>query len=218
MLTLAIVNGKGGTGKTTLAVQFAVRSSLDHPRTALVDLDPQRSLHEWFDRRGKSESPSIFTGSEIAADAVEALSLNGYDVAILDGPPAFLTVIQEMIEAADVTIIPVKPGLFDLSATTGIIQFARDARKPHLIVLNDVHGREKAASIARQILEDSDVPVAATEIAHRAAYMTSVANGRSVVDPGNRDHAAADEIERLWGEVKALAAKAKRKAKRSAYG
>ena len=77
-----------------------------HYRVALVDLDPMKGLVAWWQRRGRTENPTIFEGGETAADAVERLEMDGWDICIMDSPPAFLTVIDEMIRAADFTVIP----------------------------------------------------------------------------------------------------------------
>ena len=103
MLTIAVANTKGGVGKTTLAATLAVRAAQDkfrggsHYRVALVDLDPMKGLVAWWQRRGRTENPTIFEGCETAADAVERLEMDGWDICIMDSPPAFLTVIDEMI-------------------------------------------------------------------------------------------------------------------------
>lgn len=77
MYIIAVVNTKGGVGKTTLASALAVRAAKDSPRVAMVDLDPQRSLVEWWQRRGATDNPTVFEGATIPADAVEALALDG---------------------------------------------------------------------------------------------------------------------------------------------
>jgi chromosome partitioning protein len=96
----------------SLAATLAVRAAQDkfrggaHYRVALVDLDPMKGLVAWWQRRGRTENPTIFEGCETAADAVERLEMAGWDICIMDSPPAFLTVIDEMIRAADFTVIP----------------------------------------------------------------------------------------------------------------
>jgi chromosome partitioning protein len=68
MYVIAVVNTQGGVGKTTLASALAVRAAKDSPRVAMVDLDPQRSLVEWWQRRGSTENPTIFEGADSPVD------------------------------------------------------------------------------------------------------------------------------------------------------
>ena len=58
MIVIAVVNSKGGTGKTTLASALSVRAAKDSKRVAMVDLDPQKSLIAWWQRRGKTDKPN----------------------------------------------------------------------------------------------------------------------------------------------------------------
>ena len=51
MKTLAILSRKGGTGKTTLAVNLSVAAARAGHSTILVDLDPQASAAKWNDNR-----------------------------------------------------------------------------------------------------------------------------------------------------------------------
>ncbi|MBW4458110.1 MAG: ParA family protein [Nostoc indistinguendum CM1-VF10] len=58
MKTIAIASRKGGTGKTTLAVNLGVAAFLNKKQVALIDLDPQGSLSSWGDSR-EDESPAV---------------------------------------------------------------------------------------------------------------------------------------------------------------
>ena len=69
---ISLCNQKGGVGKTTTAATLGVRAAQDSKRTALVDLDPQRALIEWWRRRGETDNPRIFEGVDRAADAIAA--------------------------------------------------------------------------------------------------------------------------------------------------
>jgi chromosome partitioning protein len=210
MITIAVVNSKGGSGKTTLSSALGVRAAKDG-RVALLDLDPQRSLVEWWRRRGASENPTIFEGVDEAADAVERADLAGYDWLILDSPPAFLQVIQDAVHAADFAIIPIRPSMIDLTATQDTIAIARDAGTAFLCVLNDAIRGEKILDSAREFLSKFAVPTAATTVFHRVSHIRGMAVGKSGPEVNNgKDTAAAKEIDDLWQEVNAAATKAAR--------
>ena len=213
MITVAVVNSKGGVGKTTLSAALAVqatRESQGKARVAMVDLDPQRSLVEWWKRRGKkADSPTIFEGVDSAIDAIERAERDGWDWLFLDGPPAFLVVMEEMVSAADFTLIPVRPSVVDLLSSEDAVVLAREADAAFLVVLNDVGAqeREKVVRLTREALFSSGVPIAETEIIHRVAHMTGMNTGKSASEIKGASAAAA-EIERLWAEVKTAAIKA----------
>ena len=146
MITIAVVNTKGGVGKTTLSAALAVRAAQDSKLVAMVDLDPQRWLIEWWKRRGSPSAgehqPTILEGVDDPVEAVERALQVGYEWLFLDGPPAFLTTVQAMIEAADFTLIPVKPSVVDLLASEDAVVLAREANAAFLVVLNDVGAQD----------------------------------------------------------------------------
>lgn len=210
MITIAVVNTKGGVGKTTLSAALAVRAAQDGKRVAIVDMDPQKALIGWWKRRGpaQSDSPCLFEGPDTAHDAVEALGLNGWDIIIMDGPPAFLTVIQEMIEVADLALIPVKASAVDLLATQDAVALAREAGVSFLVAFNDVGQKEKVVDRAREFLMNVNVPLASTQITHRVSHISAMTVGKSAAEvktSKGKDEAAAAEINALWLEVEAAA-------------
>ena len=127
---------------------------------------------------------------------------------IIDGPPAFLQIVSEMVDVADFTLIPCKPSMLDILAMQDVISFARDAKSAHLVVLNDVPSA-KFAETSRSLLTAQRVPVAKTQVSHRPSHIAALAAGKTAAEiNGGRDKLAASEIEALWLEVKAAATKA----------
>jgi chromosome partitioning protein len=218
MITIAVVNTKGGVGKTTICASLAVRAARDSARVAAIDLDPQLSLVEWWKRRGKGDNPTIFEGVCDVADAVERATWAGYDWLFLDGPPAILQTVRDSIGVADFTLIPVKPSMVDLLATQDTVAIATDAEVPFLCVFNDVASGEKVVESAKTFLFNYKVPIAKAAIIHRVSHVKGMAVGKSAAEVNNgRDTAATKDIDELWHEVKASATKAaKARAKRKA--
>jgi chromosome partitioning protein len=215
VIVIAVCNTKGGVGKTTLTASLAVRAAKESKRVALVDLDPQASLTAWFERRGAPENPRVLRDVDTASEAVERLELTGWDWVFIDTPPAFLQLLQDAIAAADFVVVPMKPSALDVAASQEAVVMAREEDKPHLVVLNDVEPRWKETQKTRAYLEESDVPVAQTAIAHRSSHVAGMTVGKSAAELNKgKDEKAAEEIEGLWQEIKAGAKKAvKAKAK-----
>ncbi len=82
MRTIAIINRKGGCGKTTTAVSLAGALGESGRRTLVVDLDPQGSASSWLgtgptDRRDLLET---FLGTRPLADIAEPTRAAGVDL------------------------------------------------------------------------------------------------------------------------------------------
>jgi chromosome partitioning protein len=207
MKTVALINTKGGVGKTTLSSNLAVWVAQHGKRVAMVDLDPQRSLASWWKRRGQSDNPCIFTGADNAADAVEILSNDApqegpWDYCFLDSPPSALLLIQEAVAAADVVLIPCKAGGHDVDAMRDALRIAHHSGKPYKIVINETMPREKAQDALRAMLTNSGFPVATIDIGRRTSFSNGASVGKAGFEMGDKE--AAAQIEALWSEVLAL--------------
>lgn len=218
MHIIGVLNTKGGCGKTTLTGCLAVRAAggaaKPEAQVAVVDLDPQSSYSEWYRRRGSPENPALLLGEDRATDAVEALRLtSSYDYVFVDGPTNALLVTEDAIKAATFVIIPMKASGLDLSASQDCISLCQDLKKPFLVVINDKgNGDGKLVKEANQLLFSWNVPIAKTVIVHRVAYVNAITTGKTGPE---KDKAAAEEIDKLWDEVKDAVRKAS-KAKASA--
>ena len=209
MRTIAVVSGKGGVGKTTLASALAVRAARESKRVAMVDLDPLGSLAAWWKRRGSTDNPCIFGNADTATDAVEALELDGWDYVFIDCPPAFVATMQDAIEQADLALIPLRPSALDLLGSEDAVAMAKEAKTAFVCVFNDVEPRWSGSSAAREYLVAAGVPVAKTVVAHRAAHFSAMAFGKTGPEVG-KDGRAEEEISALWSEIKAALKKGRR--------
>lgn len=206
MKAIALASLKGGVGKSTLAAALAVRATRDGLRVALVDLDPQESLADWFGRRADKAGLTLFHNADLASEALEALRLTeAPDLVVFDTPPAFVPTVEDAIATADLSVIPLRPGALDLIGSEGAVQITAEAGRPYLCVFNDADTRWKGLAEAREYLEGAGVPVAKAVVAHRSAFMAAMASGKTGAE--GSDKRAAEEIDALWTEVKAALGK-----------
>ena len=106
MPVVAIVNQKGGTGKTTLSINLASAFAQIYP-TLLMDADPQASALDWADSRATQQMNLDACGVEPSRLLRDVRSLApGYAWIIIDGPPGIGRVSADAVRAADIVLIP----------------------------------------------------------------------------------------------------------------
>lgn len=213
MIIIAVVNTKGGVGKTIICSALAVEAARQDGRVGVIDLDPQKSLLNWAARRGSKDNPKdnpmVIDGDGRALDAIESLKDEGFDWVFMDGPPAIMETIAECIGCADLAVIPLKPAGLDLIASEAAFQIAQSSNTPFLCVFNDVTQKEKQSICkeARGFLFYRNHPIADTSLVHRISHIAGTNLGKTAAEVKKKDPLAAGEIAALWQEVKELALK-----------
>lgn len=84
MKVLAIINQKGGVGKTTSCANLGAALALQGHKVLLVDLDPQAHLSISFDRMPEPSDPSVYTllaGEHGFEDVMQPTSHDGLWIA-----------------------------------------------------------------------------------------------------------------------------------------
>jgi chromosome partitioning protein len=213
MKTISIVCPKGGVGKTSIAAALAVRASKDFPRVAMIDLNrDQANFTQFWQLRGEPDNPRLFSDHENLVIDLPLLAEDGWDICIIDTPPSYLDVIDTAVMVANAAIIPVKCSIFDAGSIGPIVEMCRRRRVPYAFLLNDLDQRFKTLiSQVTASLKD-DGPVLKSQVSHLQSYIVAPNMGKTGAEI---DRKAAEEIDALWSEVKALAGITKRKGARA---
>jgi chromosome partitioning protein len=208
MKTLAILAQKGGSGKTTVAVHMAICASQRDLRTAIIDIDPQRSAVQW-----NASRPDGRQLDAIAADVqqlpglLQKAAAGGIDLVIIDTAPHSNAAAAIAARLADYVLIPCRPARFDLDAIASTVDIARAANTPAAVVINAAP-RGRLAEEARSALARKGITVVPPVLHQRAAYSHAVIDGRSVHEYEPKGAAAAEidelyhHITRLYGDIK----------------
>ena len=185
MPVVAVLNPKGGVGKTTLATNLAGYFAANGARTMLGDIDRQESAKYWLRLRPKGVAP-IETWE---VNGVMARPPKGVTHVVLDTPAQITdSKVADIVRVADKVLVPVAPSLFDVVATQDFLQSLRRAypsaaefRKHVRVVGMRVDPRTKAADELARCLGEMDIDVAGY-LRNTHNYVHLAAHGLTVFD------------------------------------
>jgi chromosome partitioning protein len=203
MKTLAIIAQKGGSGKTTVAVHIAVCAARRKLKTAIIDIDPQRSAFQWNESRPDGRKLDAVKGDARQLSSLLAKAqAGGIDLVIIDTAPHSDSAAAIAAQLADFVLIPCRPARFDLDAVASTVDIAKAAKTPAVVVINAAP-RGRLAEEARAALQRQGVTVIEPVLHQRAAYSHAVIDGRSVHEYEPEGKAAA-EIDQLYHHITGL--------------
>jgi chromosome partitioning protein len=203
---IAVINQKGGTGKTTLALNLAAGLARRAP-TTVIDADPQRSISQWIAMGSGEHALPIATpiGDRPAATIAQLKKSHRY--VVVDCPPTVQgAVIDAVMAAADQVLIPVLPSPLDLWASVEMAALVREARQKNRalqawLVLNQMETRNALSRVMQQAVAEFDLPLLQASLQRRAAYRSAAVEGVSVYALGGRGLQAVEDIEAIIEEL-----------------
>jgi len=210
-MIVALLNQKGGVGKTTIALHLAGQWARQGRRTLLIDADPQGSALDWSQQRSQEQLPRLFGVVGLARDTLhqEAPELAcGVDHVVIDGPPRVAALLRSALLAADLVVIPVQPSPLDGWASAEMLALLAEARifRPELaarFVLNRCTPRTIIARDTGAALDGHAPPLLATRIGQRVIYAGAAQTGRLAFEWAP-EGLAASEIAALAAEIEAV--------------
>lgn len=199
---IAVVQQKGGSGKTTLAVNLAVACVRRGMTVALLDTDPQGSLGRWFlARRERLGDPGMeFSTSSAWGVSYECEKLKRQaDIVIIDTPPKVDADLRPALREADLILVPVASSHVDLWATDGVLDLAAREHKSAWLVLNRVRTGTRLSEDVARAAGELTAGLAKAQLANRVAYAETLGQGLGAQEAGTKT--VKDEVAAFTDEV-----------------
>lgn len=203
---IAILNQKGGAGKTTLATNLARALQLSGDKVLLVDSDPQGSARDWNAAADGELLPVVGLDRATLAKDIQAIQDN-QDWLLIDGAPQIAELAVAAIKCADVILIPVQPSPYDVWACEDLVDIIKTRQEV-------TNGKPKAAFVISRVIKNTQLskeigealegyglPVFKNFTSQRVIYPKTATTGSTVLDAEASGEAAA-EIRAIAQELK----------------
>ena len=146
MYTVLIMSRKGGSGKSTTAMNMAARFAAENYQVALMDFDPQHTLTKWHGRRedhlGDDNKVLLIETDETSfkRDCKE-LADKKCDVMIIDTPPRLTDFHKNLLDESDFVLVPIKTTMEDLETVADVVDLIEQEEKSYGFVINETKNK-----------------------------------------------------------------------------
>lgn len=169
-MRIALVNMKGGVGKTYSAVYLAAGLAR-RGRTLLVDADPQGSALEWS--QSAHEVGGEF-GFPVVAMPVRDLHrrmkhfVGDFEHLVVDTPPGHESIVRSAVAAVEAVVVPVPPTLMDLNRLSPTLELLSEVSEMNDVsvyaALTRVRRGTRSARMTRATLEEMGLRVLGADV------------------------------------------------------
>lgn len=208
-MILALLNGRAGAGKTTLALHLAAEWAQRGERVVLIDADPRRDAIRWHEARLRAGLPPLFRVLPAAPERLDRRVLGRLASRtarlIIDGPSGAAALSLPALLASDLAVIPTAPSPADASAVREMVGLLMDARRcrPGLPVRFVFSGRGAGPDAEREIAEmriEYEPALLDAMVGRHPLLIEAVRSGRLVREL-DANSAATREIAELAAEI-----------------
>lgn len=208
MPVISVLNQKGGSVKTTIAINLARAYQQMGHTVLLVDSDKQGSSRDWQSADTNNPIPLLVL-DKVSIDKDIKKVLGQYDYIVVDGSPQATEIAIATIRASDFILIPMQPSPFDVWASSNLIDLVKQGMIANKkltagIVLSRLVKNTKITNEVGAVIGDFGLPVLNGTIGQRTCYPYSASMGKTVFDTERPNSEPVAEITALANEIKQL--------------
>ncbi len=218
-MVISIVNEKGGSGKTTLAVNLAARFAKGGDSILLLDADPQKSTEVFSNIRNENNQESLFsnvskTGAALG-DEIKRMK-KCFDGIIVDTGGRDSKEMRKAMLSSDIIIIPTIPSQYDVSVLDHMIELFEEAKdfndklialvlvnrtSPNPFLAKDLENLKAYIKEKRNEKNLTDLVLLESVIYERQAYKKAVLEGKSISEYCDKNDKAFLDFEIFYKEL-----------------
>ena len=212
MTIIALINQKGGCGKSTTAVHFTYWLATTKKKTVLlVDADAQQSSSLWLSGMELQIPCKVVQTPDDLLDQIPELA-GQYDLLIVDGPASLAEATRAILFRADKAIVPVQPTGVDLRSASDAVRLIKQAQSVRggppsaaVFLSRAVKGTKLKEEALTLLSKTPEVTMLKTVIHQKQAIADTSGQSATVWDlPSTRAKESAREYERLFKEILAM--------------
>lgn len=206
MKIIAVINEKGGTGKSTISTNIATALHRRGGKVVLVDADPQGTTRDW--REGSPEGANL--PPVIALDRpqmLSSISTLDVDYVVIDGPAKAEAMAAAIVRIAHVALLVIQPSGADLWASAATVKLIRSKLDvggsiDAAFLVNRTSGVSKLSKLVKEGgWNEYEIDQLSSTIGNRVAFAQALTDGVSVYDQA--DAQAKIEIDSVINEMEA---------------
>jgi chromosome partitioning protein len=205
---IALVNNKGGVGKTTVAVHLAALAHERGRSVAVIDADAYScASSEWIQELGSPIPVHVLGTPDEVLD--RALDVAGTaELTVADGPAAISEVTRALLMVADLALLPCGPSALDLRRVHDALRVVRQAQRIRgkgapraLLVPNKLQAGYRLSKELLDATQGLGIP-RVDGLRLRQAYADAAGQGSLVWRIGRSGEEAAFEFQKLYDDVR----------------
>lgn len=187
MKIIAVINEKGGSGKSTVATNLVTALHRRGKRVVLVDSDPQGTARDW--RAASPEGANL--PAVIALDRpqmLSAISTLAADYVVIDGPAKAEGMAAAIVRIANVALLVIQPSGADLWASAATVKLVRSkidvgGSIDAAFLVNRTSGVSKLSKLVKEgEWNEYEIDQMDSTLGNRVVFAQALTDGLSVYD------------------------------------